>query len=176
MDHREQMRQEAEQWQKKSVRLIWGVRYGVLALGILVVLVLFLRNLGFPKAINEVIPATVITEAGQTLECTLELRGEITNYPLNRNKFGMDDSVTVYVSGNRLLVVSFNVDRSTGFIVAQNRNAVCMMSLRRDAVILETDIQNLFPDMESQRCLVYYGCDSFDIPGEYAELFTFFRK
>lgn len=176
MDHREQMQKEAEQWQKKSVRLIQGVRYGVLIIGVLVILVLFLRNLGFPKKINETLPATVITESGQTLECTLEIRGEITDYPLNKNKFSMDDSVTVYVNGKRLLLVGFRGDRNSGFIVTQNKNAVCLMSLRWDVMVLETDIQNIFPDMESQRCLVYYGCDSFDIPGEYAELFTFFQN
>lgn len=176
MDHREQMHKDAEQWQGKSIKLIRTVRYAILIFAVLGVLVLFLQNLGFPKEINEKHSATVITEGGQTLECTVEIRGEVTNYPLNPDKYGLDDKVTVYANGKRLLLVSFNGDRSTGFICTQNQNAVCVMSVRRDALILETDVQNIFPEMESQRCLVSFGYDSFDLPGEYAELFTFFSN
>ncbi len=176
MDHREEMQKEAEQWQEKSVRIIQWVRYGIIALGILIVLILFLRNLGFPKEINETIPATIITEDGQTLECALQIRGEVTDYPMNKTKAGINDHVVVYANGKRLLLVNLYADRSTGFICTQNQNTVCMMSVRRDAMVLETDIQNIFPDMESQLCLVSYGFESFDIPGEYAERFTFFEN
>lgn len=174
MDHREQMQKEAEQWQKKSVRLIQGIRYGVLALGILFVLVLFLRNLGFPKEINETLPATVITESGQTLECTLEIRGEVTDYPLNKDKAGVDDKVVIYVNEKRLVEVYYKQGGENLF--ARRGDTVCLLKTQWDAMVLETDIKTIFPDVESQRCLVYYGCDSFDIPGEYAELFTFFQN
>lgn len=174
MDHREQMQKEAEQWQGTSVKIIQRVRYGILIAACLGVLILFLLNLGFPKEVNETLPALVITEDGQTLECTLEIRGEVTNYPLNQSKFGIDDQVTIYANGNRILLVSYNGDGETGYICTQNQNAVCVMAAQRNAVILETDVQNIFPELESQRCLVSYGYDSFDLPGEYAALFTFF--
>lgn len=175
MDHRDQMQKEAVQWQEKSVKIIRAVRYGVLIFVVLGVLILFLCNLGFPKEIDETIPAAVITEDGQIMECTLEIRGEVTDYPLNKNKAGMNDNVVIYANGMRLLLVSLYGDRSSGCICIQNQNAVCVMSVHRDAMLLETDLRNIFPDMEDQRCLVYYGYDSFDIPGEFAELFTFFR-
>lgn len=174
MDHREQMQREAEQWQAKSIILIRIVRYGVLTLGILVVLVLFLRNLGFPKEIHETLPATVITESGQTLECTLEIRGEVTDYPLNKDKAGADDKVVIYANEKRLVEAYYKQGGENLF--ARRGDTVCLLKTQRDAMVLETDIQNIFPDMESQRCLVYYGCDSFDIPGEYAELFAFFQN
>lgn len=176
MDHREEVQQEAEQWQEKSAKLIQRIRWGVLIFGIAAVLILFVRNLGFPREVNETIPAIVITEDGQTLECTVEIRGEVTNYPLNKSKFGMDDQVTIYANGNRMLLVSFHGDRSTGFICTQNQNAVCVMTVQRDALIMETDLQIIFPEMESRRCLISYGYDSFDLTGEYAELFTFFSN
>ena len=174
MDHREQMQKEAEQWQAKSIILIRIVRYGVLTLGILVVLVLFLRNLGFPKEIHETLPATVITESGQTLECTLEIRGEVTDYPLNKDKAGADDKVVIYANEKRLVEVYYKPGGENLF--ARRGDTVCLLKTQRDAMVLETDIKTIFPDMESQRCLVYYGYDSFDIPGEYAELFTFFQN
>ena len=174
MDHREQMQKEAEQWQEKSVRLIQGIRYGVLIIGVLVILVLFLRNLGFPKEINETLPATVITESGQTLECTLEIRGEVTDDPLNKDKAGLDDKVVIYANEKRLVEVYYKQDGEVLF--ARRGDTVCLLKTQRDAMVLETDIKTIFPDMESQRCLVYYGYDSFDLPGEYAGHFTFFQK
>ena len=176
MNHREKMQIEAEQWQEKSVKIIQAVRYGVLAFGILMVLVLVLRNLGFPKKIDEAYAAAVITESGQMMECTLEIRGEITDYPLNKNKAGINDNVVIYANGKRLLLVSLYGDRSTGCIFTQNQNAVCLMSVLWDAVVLETDLKVIFPEMENQRCLVYYGYDSFDLPGEYAAYFTFLQE
>ena len=176
MDHREQMQKEAEQWQATSVKIIQRVRYGVLFFACLGVLILLLRNVGFPKQIDEVYTASVITEDGQMLACTVELRGEITEYSLNRDKSGMEDHVDVYVNGSRMLSVSFRGDRRTGFFATQNKKAVCALAVRRDAMFLETDVNCLFPEMETQQCLVFYGNDSFDLPGEYAELFTLLKN
>lgn len=182
MDHREQMQKEMEQWQKKSVKLIQGVRYGVLVFGILVILVLFLRNLGFPKEIHETLPATVITESGQTLECTLEIRGEVTDYPLNKDKAGADDKVVIYANEKRLVEVYCK--QGGGYMFAQRGDTVCILGARRNVVLLETDVENIFPDMESQRCLLVTGTDdarsvweeaaSYTLPAEYIEQFTFF--
>ena len=173
MEHREQMRKEAEQWQKKSVRLIQGIRYGVLILGILVVVVLFLRNLGFPKEIKENHTALIITEEGQQLECDLEIRGEITDYPLNKDKFGANDKLVIYANGKHLVEVYCKQGGECLF--AQRGDTVCVLTVNRDALIMETDLQTIFPDMSDQRCLVYYGYDSFDLPGEYAQYFTFLQ-
>ena len=175
MDHREQMQKDAQVWQEKSVKLIQYIRYGVLAVGFLVVAVMFLTNLGFPREVKETLPAVVMTEDGQMMECTLELRGEVTKYPLKKDVFGKDDSVTVYANGKRILLVSLYGDHSSGFICTQNQKAVCLLSVQLDQILLETDLQSIFPEMESQSCLVYTNYDSFDIPGEYAELFTFLK-
>ena len=183
MDHRERMQKEAEQWQEKSVRIIQCIRYGILALGILIVLALFLRNLGFPKEIDELIPAAVISEDGQTLECTLEIRGEVTDYPLNKNKFGADDNVILYANERRLVEVYFK--RGGEYLFAQRGDTVCILGARRNVVLLETDVKNIFPEMDSQRCLLVTGTDDvqsvweeaagYNLPAEYIEQFTFFQ-
>jgi len=172
VDHREQTQKDAQQWQGTAIKLIQRVRCGIAAVAVIGLLVLVLQNVGFPKTVDETHTASVITEGGQQLECLVELRGEVTEYPLNREKYGMDDSVVIYANGTRLLSVSFHGDRSTGFVVTQNQRAVCALAVHRQAMFLETDVKNLFPELESQRCLVFYGQDSFDLPGEYAELFT----
>ena len=176
MDHREQMQKEAEQWQGTAVKIIQRFRYGIAAVAVLGLLILFVRNLGFPRQIDESYTASVITENGQMLECIVELRGEITEYPLNKDKSGVEDHAVVYANGTRVLTVSFHGDKSRGFLVTQNHRAVCVLSVDRKTMFLETDVMHLIPDMESQRCLVFYGQESFDLPGEYAELFTLLKK
>ena len=182
MEHREQMRKEAERWQGTAVKLIKDVRYGVLILGILVVFVLFLRNMGFSRDINETYTAAVIMKGGQLLECTVEIRGEVTEYPLNKYKIGKDDKVVVYANGNRMVEVYYKQGRE--YLFAQRGDTVCIMATQRDAVVLETDLRNIFPEMESNRCLlvsnyanantIWDEISTIDLPTEFLEKFTFF--
>ncbi len=176
MDHRKQMQKEAEQWQGTAVKIIQSVRYGVLLFACLGVLVLLLRNVGFPKQIDERLPVYLVTENGDLLfrAMWVDIRGEITNYPLNQDKSGMDDQVVIYANGKRLVQVY--CDQDGEYLFAQWGDTVCVLSRQRDQILLETDLQYIFPDMESQRCLIYTDYDSFDLPGEYAELFTLLKN
>ena len=175
MDHREQMQQEAEQWQKTSVKLIQGIRYGVLIVACLGVLILFLQNLGFPKQIDECLPVYIFTEDGILFRAMwVDIRGEITRYPMNPNKSGADDQVVIYANGKRLVQVYFKQDGD--YLFAQRGDTVCILSRQRDTILLETDLQNIFPDMGNGRCLLYTDYDSFNLPGEYAAHFTLLQK
>ena len=172
MDHREQMQKEAEQWQDTSVKIIQRVRYGILIVACLGVLILFLRNVGFPKQVDERLPVYMVTENGDLFfrAMWVDIRGEITYYPLNQDKRGMDDQVVIYANGKRLVQIYCKQDGE--YLFAQRGNTVCVLSRQRDQILLETDLQNIFPDMENQRCLLCTDYDSFDLPGAYAELFT----
>ena len=174
MDHREQMQAEAEQWKATSVKLIQRIRYGVAAAALLGLLILFVRNLGFPEQINETIPASVMTADAQTLDVSLTIRGEVTNYPFQSEKMSKGDQITVFVteSNQRILQLVPSED----YFFGSRGGSVCILNRQRDHLLLETDLQYLFPNMESEICLVYYGYGSFDIPGEYAQYFTFLQK
>ena len=174
MDHREQMQKEAEQWQGSAVKIIQRFRYGVAAAAILGLLVIFVQNLGFPKQINETIPAAVITADGQTLDVSLTIRGEVTNYPFNSEKYSQGDHLVIFVteSNQRLLQLVPSGD----YFFGSRGDSVCVLSRQRDHLLLETDLQNLFPDMESGTCLVSFCNGSFDLPGEYAHYFTFLQE
>lgn len=175
MDHREQMQKEAEQWQDTSVKIIQIVRYGVLLFACLGVLILLLRNVGLPKQVDEHLSTYIITEDGTLFRAMgVDIRGEITYYPLNQDKRGMDDQMVIYANGKRLVQIYCKQDGE--YLFAQRGNTVCVLSRQRDQILLETDLQYIFPDMESQRCLIYTDYDSFDLPGEYAELFTLLKN
>lgn len=160
MDHREQMQKEADQWQNKSVKLVQGLRCGMLIFGILVVVMMLLFNLGFPREVNEALPAIVITEDGQTLECSVEIRGEVTVYPLNPGKYAMEDSFQFFVNGNRLGGVYYWTSDGCDFMFSRHHyqnTTTCIMSVQRDLVCLETDVQRIFPEMDRQRAVVVTG-------------------
>ena len=108
MDHREKMRKEAQLWHPKAVKLIRAVRYAVAALAILAVAVLFVRNLGFPEEVDRQVYAYVKTEQGEILECSLNLRGSVTVYPLHSGKFSKEDHITVYAGEGGKLLLQMN--------------------------------------------------------------------
>ena len=175
MDHREQMQKEAQQWQATSVKIIQGVRYGVLVLACVGLLILLLQNVGFPKQIDEHLATYIITEEGILFRnMGVNIQGEITNYPLKPNKFGMDDQVVIYANGKRLVQIFYK--QGGEYLFAKQGDTVCILGVNRDMILLETDLKNIYPDMESQRCLIYTDLDTFDLPGEYAEYFTMLQK
>ena len=176
MDHREQMQKEAEQWQGTSVKIIQWVRYGVVAAAVLGLLILFVQNMGFPKQINETISAVVITADAQTVDISLTLRGEITNYPFKPEKMSLSDQITVYVSDGNQRILQLIPYSQEKLFYGRNNEVVCILSPKMDQLLLETDQKFLFPDMESGTCLVYYGNDSFDLSGEITQYFTFLQK
>ena len=175
MEHREQLQKEADQWQGTAIKIIQRFRYGIVIAACLGVLILFLQNLGFPKQIDEHLSTYIITEDGTLFSAVgLDIRGEITYYPLKPNQYGMDDQVVIFANGKRLVQIYWK--QGGEYLFAQRGETVCVLSANRDAILLETDLKNIFPDLESQRCLLYTDLDTFDLPGEYAEHFTLLQK
>ena len=176
MDHREQMQKEAEQWQGTAIKIIQRFRYGVAAVAVLGLLILFVQNLGFPKQINETLPASVITADGQMLDISLSICGEITDYPFKSEKYNLGDKITVSVSGSNQQIIQLIPMLTEGFFFGQRDDTVGILTYERDQLLLETDLQYLFPERESGTCLVYYGYGSIDLAGEYAQYFTLLQK
>ena len=168
----ENRQKEMEKPQDASVKIIRYVRYGIAAMALLGLLIIFVQNLGFPEQISETVPAFVITAEGQTLDISITLRGEVTNYPFKPGKMSMGDQITVFIgeSDEKLMrLVPVEMDQ---LYYSRTEDAVCVLSCDRSHLLLETDLQKLFPDMESGTCLVYFDNGSFDLPSEFAEHFT----
>lgn len=155
MDHREEMRKEAEQWQPTAVRIIQRFRYGILALALLGVLVLLLQNLGFPKEVNHGFGGvTVHTQSGEILTCEVRIKGETTEYPFAKGKFSGADELTVFVNGKRILSFNPRIDRETGSVYAVKGDVIFAMTPDRNRILLEMNLKEIFPEMDAQRCLL----------------------
>lgn len=171
----EQMQKEAEK-KRSSVKIIQWFRYGVAAAALLGLLIIFVQNLGIPKQIHETLPASVITADGQMLDISLTIRGEVTNYPFRSGKHNQGDQLTVSVSESGSQLIRLTPALGDGFFFGQRDGTVGILTYERDQLLLETDLQRLFPDMESGTCLVCYGSESLDLPGEYAQYFTLLQN
>ncbi len=150
------MQKEAEAWQKKSVKLIQIIRYSVLIFGILVVLILFLRNLNFPKGVdNTYAGVTVYTESGEIFTCDLRMTGTISDYPFAKGKFALSDELTVFVNGKRILTFTPRIDKETGSVYGTSGDCVFGMTLDRSLFFLESEVREILPEAEtSERCLL----------------------
>ena len=155
MDHRERTQKEAEQWQGTAVKIIRRFRYGVLIVVILGLAVLLLQNLGFRQEVKHVYgDVTIFTESGDILSCTVRIEGETTRYPFAQNKYSLSDQLTVYVDNKRMLVFTPGIDPETGSVYAVSKDVVFAMTPDRNRILLETDLQEIYPEMDSQRCLL----------------------
>lgn len=156
-EHRKRMQEEANIWQKTSVRIIQWVRIGMLVLGIFMLAVLVVQDLGFPKNVDETLSACVITESGEVLSCEVSLKGEVTNYPFKKDRYGMEDSIKVWF-GDRWLV-EFEYDHGTfdytiGDAYWSGDTVAGVMRRKRDVLFVEMDVKTIYPEMESQRCVL----------------------
>lgn len=155
MDHREQMQQEAEQWQGNAVNIIQRVRYGVLIIAGLGLLILLLQNLGFPREVKHTFGGVKIhTESGKILSCDVRIEGETTHYPFAKDKFSRSDELTVFVNQKRILTFHPQLDRETGSVYGVSKDCTFAMTPDRNRICLEMDIQKLYPQRESERCLI----------------------
>lgn len=155
MDHREEMQKEAERWQETAVKIIRRFRYGILIFAVLGIAVLLLRNLGFPQEVKHVYgDVTIFTESGDILSCTVRIEGETTRYPFAKNKYSLSDQLTVYVDNKRMLAFTPGIDPETGSVYAVSKDVVFAMTPDGNRILLETNLQKIYSEMDSQRCLL----------------------
>lgn len=160
---RRQTQEEAEQWQNTSIRIIHRVRLGIALCFLLGVGWLFIRNVGFPKNVDEALPACVITSGGEVISCEIVLKGEVTSYPFQSDKYGMDDRVKVWFKDRWLVELEY-YHGTFAYAIADDRRyddtVSAMMSRNRDMLIMELDVKTIFPEKESQRCVLIAPAES----------------
>ncbi len=154
---RKREQEKANAWQKTSVQIIHRVRVGVLVFGVLMVAWLFVKNMGFPRNVEETLPACVITEGGKVRSCEVSLKGEITNYPFKKDEYGMEDWIKVWFGDQWLVEFEYyhgTFDYTVADAYWSGDTVSGMMSRKRDLVILELDVKTIFQQEESQRCVL----------------------
>lgn len=151
------MDKDQKAWEKRSVRIVKALRYSIGIYGILVMIGLFLYNVGIPQNVDETLTACVITEEGETHPCEVRITGEATEYPLKniirKRSYSYGGSVTVYANDKRLGILSFD-EGNDNYTHTYSHPAVCVLRRDREVFFAQTDVQKIFPEQESQGCVV----------------------
>lgn len=128
---------------------------------ILVVLDLTVFNIGFPKEIDDILDGTIITEAGEQISCKVQLNGETTDYLFKEAEYSWTDHVSVSVNGQFIAEVSYDTGNDI-YTFARNQIATVIMHRSRDLLLAELDVQKLFPEMESVRCILVMPAENIE--------------
>ena len=119
---------------------------------ILLVLIgcLIISFIGFPKDVDEIVDACVYTENGETLSCQIRITGEVTNYP-----FRSYAQYTICAYRENILVSEMEYNtRTQKYGYCKQHRFTGIKDIENDILVVEMDLHTLFPDLESQRCMV----------------------
>ena len=93
----------------------WGKleKYACL-LFLIVIAGMLIRNIGFSEEIDQQSKAAVLLENGETLTCDVQVRGEMTQYPLKKDKAALVEQLSIWC-GDRLVVEFQNISGALAF-------------------------------------------------------------
>lgn len=177
---------EKEKWSLSNILKTWcRLDRIACALLLLVIVCLIIANMGFTKKIDETLNGCVITEEGNQFPCSVNLKGEITTYLLKEGKYGMSDNIAVYANDQFVGNLPYDTGNES-YVYNSNDTATAIMKRSRDLIFVELDIQTLFPEMESRRCILIaptdnaaFGIDlirNLDVPDIYASKFSWLAE
>ena len=105
---------------------------------------------GFPKNIEQTVEACVYTEGGEQLSCQLLITGEATTYPF-RNR--VEYSIKAF--SDHVLVSEMNYDtKRQAYGYCNTYRFTGIKDIQNDVLMVEMDLSTLFPEQESQRCVI----------------------
>lgn len=111
---------------------------------------LLVSFIGFPKELDETVEACVYTESGEAIAGQVRIDGEVTRYPFKGyEQYDLD----VYWESVRIFKLQ-NISSKAPYAYWQTYRLTSINDIQKEILVVETDIQVLFPERESQRCLI----------------------
>lgn len=105
---------------------------------------------GIPKKLDEIVDACVYTESGETISCQIQMQGEVTSYPF-KNYAQYD--IIAYREHILVSEMQYNTsEQQYGY--CQTYRFTGIKDIENDVLVVEMDLHTLFPEKESQRCLI----------------------
>ena len=152
------METDEQVWEKRSAKIVLGLRKGILIYGILVMVLLLVYNIGFSENVENTIDGYILVESGENYPCEVRLTGQVTEYPVKdlvhrRNNYGYAGEVTAYVNGIRLAIVFFD-GSDAHYAYGENYPANCLIRRDLERIFAETDLKKLLPEQDSKPCFI----------------------
>ena len=111
---------------------------------------LVISFVGIPKELDETVDAWAYTQSGERLPCRIRMTGEITRYPFRNFE---EHQLLAYRENNLISEMTYNTSRQQ-YGYCQNYRFTGIKDLEKNVLVAELDLNTLFPERESQRCVV----------------------
>lgn len=111
---------------------------------------LVISFVGIPKGLNETVDARVYTEFGEVIPCQVLIKGEVTHYPFRNTA---DYSISAYRDHILISEMTYNTKKQQ-YGTCQTYRFTGIKDIAQDVLFVEMDLQTLFPEMGSQRCII----------------------
>ena len=122
--------------------------------------VLAVSSIGFNRDLETTLDACVLTQSGEVLTCEVYLKGEMNLYPLSheRDYLYNENMGTgargICINGKPGIEQLYAGEDHKDLLIGVNNRGVFCMNREGTKVFAEMDVSYLFPEMESQRCVV----------------------
>ena len=127
---------------------------------LILIVVLAVSFMGRSKKLETTLDACVLTESGEVRTCEVYIKGELNLYPLRHDR----DYLYTEPLGTGVRGISVNGKPGIGelyagedhkdLLIGVNQRGIFFMDREGSRMFAEMDASYLFPDMESQRCVV----------------------
>lgn len=107
--------------------------------------------IGFPKEIRQTREAVLYTESGETIPCEVEIQGDVTRYPLKG--YSLYD-LEASCNGVFFAYLGYDPEELQYDISTAHLGNITILDIPNDVLVAELNLQSLFPERESQRCIL----------------------
>ena len=132
------------------IKLWWRVNVVGSILMLIALAGLVVSFVGFPKEIDETLDACVYTESGETMFCQIQVKGEVTKYPFRKYS---EYDICAYREHILVSEMDYNTsEQQYGYCHTYRFTGI--KDIERVILVVEMDLHTLFPEEESQRCMI----------------------
>lgn len=145
----------------KNLYRLWKWLRGVAAAALLIFMaVLLISVIGYNRDLETTLDACVLTESGEVLTCEVYIKGELNLYPLRHDQdYLYNESMGtgargICINGKPGIEQLYAGEDHEDLLIGGNQRGIFFMDREGSRMFAEMDVSYLFPDMESQRCVV----------------------
>ena len=119
---------------------------------------------GCPKEMEETRDAVLYTQSGESILCDIQIKGDVTSYPLKG--YSLYD-LEVSCNGVSFAFLGYDPEEQQYDFSKTTQGNTTILDIPNDVLVAELGLQFIFPERESQRCILVSPVMDFDAAMEY---------
>lgn len=114
---------------------------------------------GCPKEMEETRDAVLYTQSGESILCDIQIKGDVTSYPLKG--YSLYD-LEVSCNGVSFAFLGYDPEERQYDLSKTTQGNTTILDIPNDVLVAELGLQSIFPERESQRCILVSPVMDFD--------------